>query len=98
MKNILLLQNERIITSDLRRIIETGCHADVHLAHDSSTALRFAREIGIDLLITDVDLGERIDGVDVATQLDSLYQTPILFLMSSSDEEMLVRASRLTRI
>ncbi len=98
MKNILLLQKQSIIACDLGRSIQNNCHADVHLAHDPAAALRVARDIDIDLLITDIELGEEVDGVDVAIQLDALYQTPMLFLTSSSDEQMLERASRLSPI
>ncbi len=98
LRNILLLQDRSVISSDLSRFIQTHCRADVHLVHEPGAALKVAHDIDIDLLITDIELGKEIDGIDVAIQLDALYQTPILFLTSSSDDKMLERASRLRPI
>ncbi len=98
MKNILFLEDEVIIALSARRSIEANCQATVHLAHNSTDALKIAREINIDLLIADVNLKEEVDGIDVATQLDALYKIPTIFLTSYSDELTLERASKLKSI
>lgn len=94
MRNILLLEDEVIIALSVKKSIQDNCEAEVYLAHDPSTALKIAREVSLDLLIADVNLQAERDGIDVATQLFSLYGLPTVFLTSYTDEETIKRASK----
>lgn len=93
MRDILILEDQVIIALSIQASITRHCDAKVHMAHDSATAFEIAHHNPIDLLITDIDLGEEIDGIDVAHHLHTQHTIPILFLTSYSDEQILKRAS-----
>ncbi len=98
MRNILLLEDDVIIALSIIQTIKANCDGQIHHALTATAAMELARKHTIDLLITDIGLGTRIDGIDVAQQLYKLYGLSILFLTSYSDEETLKRASKLNMI
>ncbi len=98
MKNILILEDEVIIALSIKQTIKANCDAHVHASHDSATAFNIAYKHSIDLLIADIDIGEEIDGIDVAKHLYELYDIPVLFLTSHSDTSTLKRVSKLKEI
>src|SRR5919198_3115548 len=47
-----------------------------------------------DLLLLDIQLSGKKDGIDVAQKLNELYQVPFIFLTSNSDGETIDRAKK----
>jgi len=93
MLKILLLEDEAIISLSTKQTIEANCNVHVLSAYCAAEAQKIAHENRIDLLIADINLREDTDGIEVATQLNSLYHVPTLFLTSYSDGDILHRAS-----
>src|SRR5664279_6566958 len=47
-----------------------------------------------DLLLLDIQLSGRKDGIDVAQKINELYQLPFIFLTANSDAETIDRAKK----
>ncbi|MBW2941873.1 response regulator [Zhongshania aquimaris] len=66
---------------------------DVHSAEDGTDALSFAKEHGVDVVLTDVHM-PKMDGITLTAELRRLpsYRfTPILVLTTESAQEMKMR-------
>ncbi len=68
----------------------------VHEAADGQEALEFAREVAVDLVITDVNM-PRMDGITLVSELRALpsYRlTPLLLLTTESSPERKLEGKR----
>jgi len=92
---ILLIEDEALIAREIRtRLVQMG-HRVVGVAHSATQALEIAKSTSPDLLLTDINLGSKMDGVDVAREITSNRDIPVIFLTAYSDEETVVRAKSL---
>jgi CheY-like chemotaxis protein len=81
-KRILIVDDERSVTSLVTRALEQTGHYVVHAENDGRHTLATAREFRPDLILLDVVMPE-LDGGDVAARLQAepdLKQIPIVFL------------------
>jgi len=90
---ILIIEDETITAEDLRRrIVSLGHEALVPIDYGEK-ALEKINELLPDLILMDIRLKGDMDGVDVANQIRSTKEIPVIFLTAFSDQTTLQRAS-----
>ncbi len=90
--DILLLEDEFIISESLRgQLLEFGFE-NVHTAFKGADALEIARQHPLQFAIVDIKVPGEINGIEVARQLKQICDCPLLFLTAYSDDQTLSEA------
>ena len=91
-KNILLVEDERIISRMLRKILEEYGYNIVDSVASGREAIESAAKNNPDLIIMDIMLEDDIDGVQAAAAIVKNQNCPIIFLTGNSDPATLKSA------
>jgi PAS domain S-box-containing protein len=93
-KTILVVEDERIVAKDLARLLTSfGWEARPPVA-SAEEALRSATEQCPDLVLMDIRIHGKPDGIDTAALLRKRFDVPVVFLTAHSDEETVARAKK----
>ncbi|MCH9814211.1 MAG: response regulator [Epsilonproteobacteria bacterium] len=91
--NVLIVEDDTIIGMDIVRIVEqSGCDV-LSVVADYQDALQAIADNTINLLISDIRLGGKEDGIEIASKLQKRYGIPVIFLTAFQDDNTLERAS-----
>lgn len=91
MKQILLIEDERIIADDLRINLEKDDFARVEISANFGEAQELFDSFVPNLIISDVQLNVEPDGIDIVAELCRQRQVPVIYLTAYSDEETVHR-------
>lgn len=95
-KIILLVDDELIICMVEAEKIR-GFGYKVIVAHSASRAIKIMKKAkGIDLVLMDIDLGEGIDGTEVASIILKDLNIPVVFLSSHTEWEVVEKTEKIT--
>jgi len=89
---ILVVEDERVVASDLRIRLENGGYAVCAMVSSGEEGVEKAGELRPDLVLMDITLQGDIDGIVAAEQIRQQYDLPVVFLTAHSDEGTLQRA------
>jgi CheY-like chemotaxis protein len=90
-KKILTVEDNAIVSADVRAILEDAGYDVCPDARDGIQALEHVRQYSPDLILLDLKL-PRVDGVEAASLIREESDAPIIVLTGSSDAELLGRA------
>lgn len=91
MLKILLIEDELIIAEDIRLSLKKEEYAHVFIAKNHEEAFQYFGTNVFDLIISDVQLNDQKDGIEIVEELNSIQQIPIVFLTAYSDQETIAR-------
>jgi CheY-like chemotaxis protein len=91
-KKILTVEDNAVVSADVRSILEAAGYDVCPDAHDGEQAIEHVRAYAPDLILLDLTL-PRLDGIDAASRIRQESNAPILVLTGSSDPEVLQRAA-----
>ena len=89
---ILVVEDEAVVAKDLARSLTRLGYNVVARTSTGEEAIRLARLLQPDLVLMDISLRGRLDGVATATEIREGTITPIVFLTAFSDKETVDRA------
>ncbi len=93
---LLLAEDEAIPALLLeRKFLSFGWSVANHVS-TGEDAIRRARELSPDLIVMDIGLAGRIDGIEAAAIIKSEREVPVLFVTSYEDRATIERAQRLS--
>ena len=90
--NILIVENEPIIASDIETSLEKNEYKVADIAYTMEDALLALENNLPDLAILDINLAKGTEGIQIAEIIKSKYQIPFIFLTSYSDRKTLDQA------
>ena len=93
-KTVLLIENEALIASAMTSLLQSW-GAQVYVAHDKKSALKFEAVLSLDYIIADYHLNNSDNGVDVCQSIlryrrEKHLNDPIL-LLSTADRSQVIR-------
>ena len=91
MIDILLIEDELIIAQDIKLSLGLNNFAAVEIAKNVVQARDVFDEKNFDVIISDVQLNETKDGIDIIEELNSDNQIPVIFLTAYSDKNTIAR-------
>ena len=94
MLNILLIEDEFIISRDVKIILEKEAFSSLQLARDYKTASEILNFKDIDLIISDINLNLEIDGIEIVSRLLKIKKVPVVYLTAYSDEDIIKKAEK----
>ncbi|RJR19239.1 MAG: response regulator [Nitrospiraceae bacterium] len=89
---ILVVEDEAIIASDLQWRLQSMGYDVPSIVASGEDAVSKVWEIKPDLVLMDIMLLGEIDGIEAASRIHSVNDTPVIYLTSYADEELLERA------
>ncbi len=92
-KKVLIVEDERIISTMLRKIIEEQGYAVSGCVTSGKDAIHHALNFRPDLVIMDIMLEDEIDGVEAARIITGETEVPVIFLTGNSDSAT-IKAAR----
>jgi PAS domain S-box-containing protein len=90
--NVLIVEDEIIVAKDLENKLKKAGYTVVAVLSSGEEAIDTARETELDLILMDIRLRGKIDGVDAARQIHEYCSVPIIFLTANADKATFDRA------
>jgi two-component system, NtrC family, response regulator AtoC len=89
---IMVVEDEQITAADLEDMLTGLGYAVTAVVASGEEALRQAAEEPPDLVLMDIRLKGRCDGIETALQLRQRFDIPVIYLTAHADQETLNRA------
>lgn len=92
--DILIVEDEAILAMEYKLLLQGLGYRDVEHAFDAETALAAVEKCLPKVILLDIKLRGKIDGIQVAEFIRDRHEVPIVFITSFADAETLGRAWR----
>lgn len=89
---ILIVEDESIVAMDIKHRAEGLGYQVIGVTPSGEEALELVRENPPDLILMDIVLKGKMDGIEAAQRIHDDFDIPVLYLTAYSDEETLKRA------
>ncbi len=93
-KNILIVDDDLLIAESSRFLLTKSGFSVVGIALNGQQAIEFAKQKCPDLILMDINLGDSIDGITTAQEIQKFADYPFIFLTAYSDPETVERAKK----
>ena len=90
--NILVVENERITANDIKKSLEKAGYYVPAIVSTGEDAIKFSEEYKPDLVLMDIKLNGKMDGIEAAETIGSKFAIPVIYLTSYSDDNTVERA------
>ncbi|MEW6492882.1 MAG: response regulator, partial [Cyanobacteriota bacterium] len=90
---VLVVEDEWVTARDIKTSLEKLDYVVLAILATGEEAIQKAIELQPDLVLMDIILQGKIDGIEAAEQIQALCNIPVVFLTAYSDSETLQRAS-----
>jgi len=94
MLEILLIEDEFIIAKDIKVLLNKNNFASVDYARNYEEALNLFTKKTYGLIISDINLNDKKDGIEIITEFSKLKKVPVVYLTAYSDADILKRAEK----
>jgi len=92
-KKIMVVEDERIVALGLARQLEDLGYDVVATVYSGEEALEKLKEVHPDLVLMDIVLSGKLDGIETAQKITALSSTPVIYLTSHADDKTFGRAT-----
>ncbi|MGQ0644326.1 MAG: response regulator, partial [Elusimicrobiota bacterium] len=92
MLKILIAEDERIIADDIQTTLRRFGYDAPDIVSSGEEALRSAAAAPPDLVLMDIKLKGKMDGIDTAHQLRERFNIPVVYLTAYANDELIERA------
>ena len=91
-KQILIVEDERIVADDIKMSLEKLGYAVPAVVCSGEEAVKKAEELRPDLVLMDIVLEKKMNGIDAASIIRSRLDIPIVYLTAYSDKKTIEKA------
>jgi len=92
MQRILIADDEVIIATQIEECLTSNNYKVVGIATSGEEAVEMAMDLKPDLMLMDIVMPGRLDGISAASRINKALNIPVIFLTAYADEEMIERA------
>lgn len=92
MNRLIIADDEVIISTQLEEFLVTKGFDIVGIATSGAQAVAMAKERMPDLMLMDIVMPGKLDGISAAAKINRELKIPVIFLTAYADEEMIQRA------
>ncbi|NMB77520.1 MAG: response regulator [Methanomicrobiales archaeon] len=90
--SIFIVEDEAIVANDLKETLQSLGYAVAGMAKSGETAVEKIGESRPGLVLMDIHLAGKMDGIDTAEKVHTLFNIPVVFLTAYADNALLERA------
>ncbi len=91
-KQILIVEDERIVADDIKTCLQRLEYAVCGMAVSGEEAIKKAEETRPDLVLMDIVLEGKMDGIEAASEIRARFDIPVVYLTAHADNKTLGRA------
>lgn len=92
-KRVQIVEDEEIVASDIElTLVELG-YSVTSIVNSGEDAVKKAEEDKPDIILMDIQLAGKMDGIEAARRIYSQYDIPVVYLTAHSDQQTLKRAT-----
>jgi CheY-like chemotaxis protein len=95
---VFIVEDEAIVADDIAQTLKSLGYRIAGTAHSGEIAIEKICEITPDIVLMDIHLSGRIDGIQTAGEIHQRCDVPIIYLTAYADEALLNRAKLTARI
>lgn len=88
---VMVVDDESILALNLCKMLSQLGYSTIH-AGTGESAIQQVQDFKPDVILMDIKLGEGIDGIDAAAEIQKIFPVPVIFLTAYSDQDTLERA------
>jgi len=96
MYEILVVDDEVVVTMQLEQILASMGYAVVGAASSGEEAIEMARLLKPDLILMDIVMPEKLDGIEASEIIKAELDIPVIFLTAYTDDGLINRAKKAT--
>ncbi|MCB0310072.1 MAG: response regulator [Bdellovibrionales bacterium] len=89
---ILIVEDEAIVSLDIEQGLKNSGYEVVSIVDTGEDAIRVVKEHKPDLVLMDIVLKSKMDGIEAASQIRDRFNIPVIYLTAHADEATLQRA------
>lgn len=89
---IFIVEDEAIVANDIKETLKSLGYNVAGIAKSGEIAMEKVKELRPDLVLMDIHLATKMDGVETAGKIHVLYDIPVIYLTAYSDKSLLERA------
>lgn len=93
-KNILIIEDDELISFVLQEYIQKSGHKLIKTVTNGEDAIKFARELNPDVIISDIILNGSMSGIDAIEEILKTVNAAIIYMTSHTDPKYKAMASR----
>jgi two-component system, response regulator PdtaR len=90
--SIFIVEDEAIVANDIRETLKVLGYGVSGIAKSGAVAIERVKETRPDLVLMDIRLDGRMDGIETAGQIRSSFDIPVIYLTAHADTDLLERA------
>lgn len=90
--NILIVEDEAITALDIKKKLEYWGYNVPKIAHTGLDAIEYAKNTNLDIILMDIILKGKLDGIETAEKIRNSFDIPIIYLTAHSEEKIMQRA------
>ncbi|TDQ17050.1 LytTR family two component transcriptional regulator [Algoriphagus boseongensis] len=90
--NILIVEDDLLISESLKDILKLLNHTVVGVADNADSAIEICNTTSPDLALLDIQISGDIDGVELAEIIRDQFDIPFIFMTAYADNETIMRA------
>lgn len=91
---ILVVEDENIVALDIKNKLKSLGFSVLPVISSGEEAIEMAHEHEPDLILMDIMLNGKIDGIEAAQEIVKTLKIPIIYLTANTNEEILERAKQ----
>lgn len=91
-KKFLIVEDEPLIAAHLKTILASFECNNIAIAYDTADALTALAVFKPDMVLLDINLSNKPDGIDIASHINSNIKVPFIFVTAYSDAKTLSNA------
>ena len=91
---ILIVEDEALLALNVQRLLNNLGHDAFGIATSGEDAIEMAKKARPDLIMMDIHLRGKLDGIQVAERIRAFLDAPVIYTTAFSDEETLERAKK----
>jgi PAS domain S-box-containing protein len=91
-KKVLIVEDEMVVATDIQQRLECMGYTVPAIASSGKEAIRLVEEHRPDMVLMDIVLRGKMDGIEAAMEIAGHYNVPVVYLSAYTDEETLQRA------
>jgi DNA-binding LytR/AlgR family response regulator len=91
---LLIVEDEMIIASDMKMMLEAVGYEVCGMARSAEKAISLAAEKKPDLVLVDINLGKGMEGIELGRAMHEKFRLPFIFCTSYSDSRTVAEAKQ----
>lgn len=92
-KRILIVEDEKIIAEDIKRTLQSFDYEVIGINSSGESAVETAQQEKPDLILMDVMLSGKMNGLEAADHIYNNFDIPVIFLTAYANDEILTKAT-----